>query len=81
MKKIFKNIVRRFLQIENLYMKFILTVIAVSLVAIAIELSDRNYYSIVDIIHGSVKIDGAVDISGEVNTYEQNMIIGRKFNQ
>lgn len=81
MKKVFQNIVYKFFQIENLYMKFILTVIAVSLIAISIELSDRNYYSTVDIIHGFVKIDGAVDISGEVNTYEQNMIIGRKFNQ
>lgn len=64
-----------------MYIKFILTVIAVALVAIAIELSNRNYYNTIDFIHDSVKIDGTVDVSGEVDTYEQNTVIGRKFNQ
>lgn len=67
--------------VDNFYIKFILTVIAVSLVFIAIELSDRNYYATVDIINGSVKVDGAIDISGEVDTYEQNTIIGKKINE
>lgn len=58
-----------------------MTVIAVALVAIAIELSNRNYYNTIDFIHDSVKIDGTVDVSGEVDTYEQNTVIGRKFNQ
>lgn len=74
-------ILEKLTMVDNFYIKFILTVIAVSLVFIAIELSDRNYYATVDIINGSVKVDGAIDISGEVDTYEQNTIIGKKINE
>lgn len=81
MVKVIYHIMKKLFKIENLYIKFILTVIAVALVAIAIELSNRNYYNTIDFIHDSVKIDGTVDVSGEVDTYEQNTIMGRKFNQ
>lgn len=81
MVKVIHHIIKKLFKIENLYIKFILTVIAVALVAIAIELSNRNYYNTIDFIHDSVKIDGTVDVSGEVDTYKQNTVIGRKFNQ
>lgn len=68
------------MRIENLYLKFILTVIAGALIVIATELSDKNLYVSADIFHGSIGIDGTVKVSGEVDTYEQNTIIGRKFN-
>lgn len=72
-EKVFKwgnIIVNYFRGIENLYLKFILTIIALALVDIAINLScDRH----VD-VGGSVIIDGSVDtdVSGEIDTYEQN---------
>lgn len=78
MVKVIHEIMKKLFKIENFYIKFILTVIAVALVAIAIELSNRNYYNTIDFIHDSVKIDGTVDVSGEVDTYEQNTIFGRK---
>ncbi len=81
MVKVIHEIMKKLFKIENFYIKFILTVIAVALVAIAIELSNRNYYNTIDFIHDSVKIDGTVDVSGEVDTYEQNTIFGRKINQ
>lgn len=68
-------------QIENLYLKFIMTIIAIALIVIAVELTNRNLYCTVDIINGSIGIDGAVHISGEVDTYEQNTVVGRNFNQ
>lgn len=74
-----RRIITRFLMIENLYMKFILTVIAITLIIISIELADRNRYCAVDIFHGSIKIDGAVKVSGEMDTYEQNNVISRRF--
>ncbi len=81
MVKDIRLLLDRFISIESLYLKFILTIIAVSLVFIAIELSNKNVYSTVDIIHGSIGIDGTVQVSGEVDTYEQNTVMGRKFNQ
>lgn len=80
MVKDIRLLLDRFFSIENLYLKFILTIIAVTLVFIAMELSNRNFYSTVDIINGSIGIDGTVQVSGEVDTYEQNTIISRKFN-
>lgn len=80
MKKEIQQILKHFLLIENLYIKLMLTIIAISLVIIATELSNKNYYTTVDLIHGSVKVDGTVNVSGEIDTYEQNTIIGRKFN-
>lgn len=80
MGKEIQQILKQFLLIENLYIKIMLTIIAISLVIIATELSNRNYYTTVDLIQGSIKVDGTVDVSGEVDTYEQNTIIGRKFN-
>lgn len=74
-----RQILTQFFKIDNLYIKFILTVIAISLVVIAIELSNRNYYNAVELINGAVRIEGTVDVSGEVNTYEQNNIIGSRF--
>lgn len=79
MRKVLQSIVYELLQIEDLYMKFILTVIAISLVIIAVQLSN-NINTTVEIINGSVSLRGPVEISGEVDTYEQNTIIGRKFN-
>lgn len=38
-----------------------------------------NRYCAVDIFHGSIKIDGAVKVSGEMDTYEQNNVISRRF--
>ena len=75
-----KSVLNRFMRIENLYLKFILTVIAGALIVIATELSDKNLYVSADIFHGSIGIDGTVKVSGEVDTYEQNTIIGRKLN-
>lgn len=71
----------KFSKIENLYLKFILTIIAIALIVIAVELTNRNFYCTVDIINGSLGIDGAVHVSGEVDTYEQNTVVGRSFNQ
>ncbi|MFG6381362.1 MAG: hypothetical protein K1V87_04560 [Muribaculum sp.] len=65
--------------IENFYFKFILTVISITLIVIAIELDDKNFYATVDIIHGDVRVDGTMDVTGEMNTYEQNNVIGRHF--
>lgn len=65
-------IYRRIISIDNIYLKFILTVIAISLIVIAIELDNRNYYGAVDIINGSVRVNGSIDVSGEMDTYEQN---------
>lgn len=70
----------KFSKIENLYLKFILTIIAIALIVIAVELTNRNLYCSVDIINGSIGIDGAVHVSGEVDTYEQNTVVGRSFN-
>lgn len=68
------------MQIENLYLKFILTVIAITLIVIAVELTDRNLYCTVDIINGSIGINRTVHVSGEVDTYEQNTIIRQTTN-
>ena len=56
MRKVLQNIVYEFLQIENLYMKFILTVIAIALIVIAVELN--NGFS--DLFHVLWKIYQAV---------------------
>lgn len=79
-KNTFQKYFYRLLQTEKLYLKFILTIIAIALIIIAIELTDRSLYCSVDIINGSIGIDGAVHISGEVDTYEQNTVVGRSFN-
>ncbi len=76
-----QRLLHRLSQIENLYLKFILTVIAIALTIIAVELTNRNLYCAVDIINGSIGIDGTVHVSGEVDTYEQNTVVGRSFNQ
>lgn len=81
MRDTFQKLFYRFLQIENLYLKFILTIIAIALIVIAVELTNRNFYCTVDIINGSIGIDGAVHVSGEVDTYEQNTVLERNFNQ
>lgn len=39
-----KSVLNRFMRIEHLYLKFILTVIAGALIVIATELSDKNLY-------------------------------------
>lgn len=75
-----KQLLKRIIQIENLYMKFILTVIAITLITISIELADRNRYCLVDFLHGTVDIDGAVKVSGDIDTNEQNNVIGKSFN-
>lgn len=75
-----KQLLKRIIQIENLYMKFILTVIALTLIIISIELADRNRYCVVDFLHGTVDIDGTVEVSGKIDTYEQNTVIGQGFN-
>lgn len=75
-----KQLLKCIIQIEHLYMKFILTVIAITLIIISIELVDRNRYCVVDFLDGTVDIDGAVKVSGEMDTYEQNNVIGRRFN-
>lgn len=80
MRDTFQKLFYRFLQTENLYLKFILTIIAIALIIIAVELTNRNLYCSVDIINGSIGIDGAVHVSGEVDTYEQNTVVGRSFN-
>ncbi len=69
------------MHIEHLYLKFILTVIAIALIVIAVELTNRNLFCSVDIINGSIGIDRTVHVSGEVDTYEQNTIIRRTTNQ
>ena len=74
-----RRIITKLLQVENLYLKFILTVIAIALIVIADQLSN-NINTTVEIINGSVGLRGPVEISGEVDTYEQNIIIGRKLN-
>lgn len=74
-----KRIITKLLQVENLYLKFILTVIAIALVVIADQLSN-NINTTVEIINGSVGLRGSVEISGEVDTYEQNTIFGRRLN-
>lgn len=76
-----RQIKYKFSKIENLYIKFILTIIAIALIVIAVELTNRNFYCTVDIINGSIGIDGAVHVSGEVDTYEQNTVLERNFNQ
>lgn len=80
MRDTFQKLFYRFLQTENLYLKFILTIIAIALIIIAVGLTNRNLYCSVDIINGSIGIDGAVHVSGEVDTYEQNTVVGRSFN-
>lgn len=80
MRDTFQKLFYRFLQTENLYLKFILTIIAIALIIIAVELTNRNLYCSVDIINDSIGIDGAVHVSGEVDTYEQNTVVGRSFN-
>ena len=59
MRKVLQSIVYELLQIEDLYMKFILTVIAISLVIIAVQLSN-NINTTVEIINGSVSLRGSV---------------------
>lgn len=40
-KDTFQKLFYRFLQTENLYLKFILTIIAIALIVIAVELNDK----------------------------------------
>lgn len=44
-----RQILTRFLMIENLYMKFILTVIAIVLIIIAVEF-DRHFSNLTDVL-------------------------------
>ncbi len=58
--------------VENLYLKFILTIIAIALLVIASKLPDSNEDYVK--VRGSVSIDGSIDadVSGSIDTYEQN---------
>jgi len=74
--------------VENLYLKFILTIIAIALLVIASKLPDTNEDYVK--VRGSVSIDGSIDtevsgsidaevsglidaeVSGSIDTYEQN---------
>ena len=64
--------------LDNLYLKFILTIIAIALSAIAIKLPNPNkdYINVRgDVgVSGDVSIYGSVDadVSGSIDTYEQN---------
>ena len=58
MRKIFPKL----LQVENLYLKFILTVIAIAIVRITIDLPDRNYHNWAELISSSIKMDNKDDI-------------------
>ena len=51
------------ISIKDFYIKFILTLIAIALVVIAVELSNRDY---------STSIRGSIDVTGSMDTYEQN---------
>ncbi len=66
------KVIAFFKGVDNLYLKFILTIIAIALLAIAIKLPSPNEDYIK--VRGSVSIDGSIDadISGSINTYEQN---------
>lgn len=81
MKENLYKLLHRLMHIEHLYLKFILTDIAIALIVIAVELTNRNLFCSVDIINGSIGIDRTVHVSGEVDTYEQNTIIRRTTNQ
>ena len=71
-KKGWTKVVDYFKGIDNLYMKFILTIIAIALLVIAKKLPSS--YDGDMRVSGSVSIDGSVDadISGSIDTYEQN---------
>ena len=57
-----KRIFFKLLQVENLYLKFILTVIAIAVVMITIELPNRNYHNLEKLIGSSIKMDNKEDI-------------------
>lgn len=71
-KNSWNKVIAFFKGVDNLYLKFILTIIAIALLAIAIKLPSPNedYYN----VRGSVSIDGSIDadVSGSIDTYEQN---------
>lgn len=72
LKKGWFKVVDFFKGVDNLYVKFILTIIAIALLVIASKLPSSNdgYVN----VSGSVSIDGSVDadVSGSIDTYEQN---------
>ena len=71
-KDCWSKVIIFFKRVDNLYMKFILTIIAIALLVIASKLpsSNEDYVK----VRGSVSIDGSVDadVSGSIDTYEQN---------
>ena len=71
LKKNLHKVITIFKGVDNLYLKFILTIIAIVLIVIASKLPNSND----DLnISGSVSIDGSInaDVSGSIDTYEQN---------
>lgn len=85
MKALRKNLVNLFMyikNIENLYMKFILTVIAIALLMIASNLSNGITIDGYTDINGSVfvngeidsNINGSVDVDGEVDAKVRGMV-------
>lgn len=65
------KVITIFKGVDNLYLKFILTIIAIALIVIASKLPNSND----DLnVSGSVSIDGSInaDVSGSIDTYEQN---------
>ena len=71
LKKNLNKVITIFKGVDNLYLKFILTIIAIVLIVIASKLPNSND----DLnISGSVSIDGSInaDVSGSIDTYEQN---------
>ncbi len=68
-KKGWSKVITFFKGIENLYLKFILTIIAVALLVIAYKLAntDLNYVE----VGGDVWINGSIasEVSGSIETY------------
>ena len=70
-KNNWNKVITIFKGVDNLYLKFILTIIAIALIVIASKLPNSND----DLnVSGSVSIDGSInaDVSGSIDTYEQN---------
>lgn len=70
-KNSWNKVITIFKGVDNLYLKFILTIIAIALIVIASKLPNSND----DLnVSGSVSIDGSInaDVSGSIDTYEQN---------
>lgn len=69
-----KDLIKRLLAIDNLYIKFILSIIAIALCIIAYKIQIPD--SIDVDIPGYVDVRGnlGVEVSGGISTYEENTV-------